>query len=154
MKIKSVFVKDFLISTKVGPKRIEHLQGTGIISSEATFNTYFIYLFISASRTWKKQRNWSTSCFESNQYFKSVCIILRQVKSKIYFWSQALKWSIELKGTGIEESNFISFMFCFVLCIYFFILLYLFWPSSASTGLTGLSFYCPISKNLAGFSLC
>ena len=34
---KSVFLKEFLISTKNGPKRIEHLQAKGSISSEATF---------------------------------------------------------------------------------------------------------------------
>ena len=46
-------------------------------------NYKIISIFLAASRTWKKQRNWSTSCFESNQYFKSVCIILRQVKSNV-----------------------------------------------------------------------
>ena len=40
---KSIFVKEFLISTKVRPKRIEHLQGKGIISSEATFNKDLSY---------------------------------------------------------------------------------------------------------------
>jgi hypothetical protein len=37
IKIKSVYVKDFLISTKVRPKRVEHLHSEGIISSEPTF---------------------------------------------------------------------------------------------------------------------
>ena len=31
LKDKSIFVKDFYISTKVKPKRIEHLQEKGII---------------------------------------------------------------------------------------------------------------------------
>ena len=38
IKIKSVCVKDFLISTKVKPMRIEHLQDEGIFSSELYFN--------------------------------------------------------------------------------------------------------------------
>ena len=38
IKIKSVYVKDFLISTKVRPKRVERLHGEGIISSEPTFS--------------------------------------------------------------------------------------------------------------------
>ena len=39
LEFQSVFVKEFFISTKVGPKRIEHLQSKGIILSEATFRT-------------------------------------------------------------------------------------------------------------------
>ena len=38
IKIKSVYVKDFLISTKVRLKRGEHLHGEEPISSEPTFN--------------------------------------------------------------------------------------------------------------------
>ena len=37
LKDKSIFVKDFFISTKVNPKRIEHLQEKGIIWSELYF---------------------------------------------------------------------------------------------------------------------
>ena len=37
IKIKSVYVKDFLISTKVRLKRVEHLHGEEPISSEPTF---------------------------------------------------------------------------------------------------------------------
>ena len=37
IKIKSVYVKDFLISTKVRLKRGEHLHGEEPISSEPTF---------------------------------------------------------------------------------------------------------------------
>ena len=39
IKIKSVYVKDFLISTKVRLKRVEHLHGEEPISSEPTFST-------------------------------------------------------------------------------------------------------------------
>ena len=39
LKDKSIFVKDFFISTKVKPKRIEHLQEKGIIWSELYFST-------------------------------------------------------------------------------------------------------------------
>ena len=39
IKIKSVYVKDFLISTKVRLKRGEHLHGEEPISSEPTFST-------------------------------------------------------------------------------------------------------------------
>ena len=38
IKIKSVYVKDFLISTKVRLKRGEHLLGEEPISSEPTFS--------------------------------------------------------------------------------------------------------------------
>ena len=38
IKIKSVYVKDFLISTKVRLKRVEHLHGEEPISSEPTFS--------------------------------------------------------------------------------------------------------------------
>ena len=38
IKIKSFYVKDFLISTKVRLKRGEHLHGEEPISSEPTFN--------------------------------------------------------------------------------------------------------------------
>ena len=41
--IKSVYVKDFLISTKVRLKKGEHLHGEEPISSEPTFNTYHRY---------------------------------------------------------------------------------------------------------------
>ena len=37
LKDKSIFVKDVFISTKVKPKRIEHLQEKGIIWSELYF---------------------------------------------------------------------------------------------------------------------
>ena len=37
IKTKSVYVKDFLISTKVRLKRVEHLHGEEPISSEPTF---------------------------------------------------------------------------------------------------------------------
>ena len=37
LKDKNIFVKDFFISTKVKPKRIEHLQEKGIIWSELYF---------------------------------------------------------------------------------------------------------------------
>ena len=54
IKIKSVYVKDFLISTKVRLKRVEHLHGEEPISSEPTFNKnqvftnmYLKILFIS-----------------------------------------------------------------------------------------------------------
>ena len=40
LKNKSIFVKEFLSSTKVKPKRIEHLQEKGIISSEPAFSYY------------------------------------------------------------------------------------------------------------------
>ena len=36
--MKRIFIKDFLISKKVKPKRIEHLQKKGIISSELYFS--------------------------------------------------------------------------------------------------------------------
>ena len=39
IKIKSVYVKVFLISTKVRLKRVEHLHGEEPISSEPTFNS-------------------------------------------------------------------------------------------------------------------
>ena len=39
IEIKSVYVKDFLISTKVRLKRGEHLHGEEPTSSEPTFNT-------------------------------------------------------------------------------------------------------------------
>ena len=39
IKIKSVYVKDFLISTKVRLKRGEHLHGEEPISSEPTFSS-------------------------------------------------------------------------------------------------------------------
>ena len=39
LKDKSIFVKDFFISTKVKPKRIEHLQEKGINWSELYFST-------------------------------------------------------------------------------------------------------------------
>ena len=38
IKIKSFYVKDFLISTKVRLKRVEHLHGEEPISSEPTFS--------------------------------------------------------------------------------------------------------------------
>jgi hypothetical protein len=38
IKSKNIYVKDFFISTKVRPMRVEHLHGKGIISSEATFS--------------------------------------------------------------------------------------------------------------------
>ena len=38
IKIKSVHVVDFLISTKVRPKRLEHLHSEGIIFSELYFS--------------------------------------------------------------------------------------------------------------------
>ena len=34
-------MKDFLISTKVRPKKEEHLHDEGVISSESTFNTLY-----------------------------------------------------------------------------------------------------------------
>ena len=37
LKDKNIFVNDFFISTKVKPKRIEHLQEKGIIWSELSF---------------------------------------------------------------------------------------------------------------------
>ena len=37
IKIKSVYAKDFLISTKVRLKMVEHLQGEEPILSEPTF---------------------------------------------------------------------------------------------------------------------
>ena len=37
LKDESIFVKDFFISTKFEPKRIEHLQEKGIIWSELYF---------------------------------------------------------------------------------------------------------------------
>ena len=40
IKIKSVFVKDFSISTKVRHKREEHLHGEEVISSEPTFSHF------------------------------------------------------------------------------------------------------------------
>ena len=39
IKIKSVYVKDFLISTKVRLKKGEHLHGEEPISAEPTFST-------------------------------------------------------------------------------------------------------------------
>ena len=44
IKIKSVYVKDFLISTKVRLKRGEHLHGEEPISSEPTFSTVYLIL--------------------------------------------------------------------------------------------------------------
>ena len=38
IKIKSVYVKDFLISTKVRLKRVEHLQSEEIFSCELYFS--------------------------------------------------------------------------------------------------------------------
>ena len=42
IKMKSVYVKDFLISTKVRLKRGEHVHGEEPISSEPTFYKVFI----------------------------------------------------------------------------------------------------------------
>ena len=92
-------------------------------------------IFLAASRTWKKQRNWSTSCFESNQYFKSVCLILRQVKYILIYHlvllSRALKLSLELR-------NRVWFFGAYYLL--FFLLI---WHSLASNGLY-CSFYLHI----------
>ena len=41
IKIKSVYVKDFLISTKVRLKRVEHLHSEEIFSCELYFNFIF-----------------------------------------------------------------------------------------------------------------
>jgi len=46
IKIKSVYVKDFLISTKVRLKRVEHLHGEEPISSEPTFRIILIVQFV------------------------------------------------------------------------------------------------------------
>ena len=107
-------------------------------------------IFLAASRTWKKQRNWSTSCFESNQYFKSVCLILRQVKYILIYHlvllSRALKLSLELR-------NRVWFFGAYYLL--FFLLI---WHSLASNGLY-CSFYLHIIyqklsyvANFVGFS--
>ena len=40
IKIKSVYVKDFLISTKVRLKRVEHLQSEEIFSCELYFSVF------------------------------------------------------------------------------------------------------------------
>ena len=48
IKIKRVYVKDFLISTKVRLKRVEHLLGEEPISSEPTFSSNFPDIGISA----------------------------------------------------------------------------------------------------------
>ena len=52
-----MFVKDFLISTKFQPKRIEHLQDQEFISSELYFSEQdielILYLFVhSVSGLW------------------------------------------------------------------------------------------------------
>ena len=39
LKIKTIFVKDFLIYTKVIPKRMGHLQKEGIILSKLYFRS-------------------------------------------------------------------------------------------------------------------
>ena len=62
IKIKSVYVKDFLISTKVRLKRVDHLHGEEPIFSEPTFsikshfvcNTYDYSDFF-LSKIWSKQ---------------------------------------------------------------------------------------------------
>ena len=51
IKIKSVYVKDFLISTKVRLKRVEHLHVEEPISSEPTFNTSLQTLFQTTSKS-------------------------------------------------------------------------------------------------------
>ena len=55
IKIKSVYVKDFLISTKVRLKRGEHLHGEEPISSEPTFNGLFIDKFLNNSDGFDKK---------------------------------------------------------------------------------------------------
>ena len=55
IKIKSVYVKDFLISTKVRLKRGEHLHGEEPISSEPSFsNKMIIKLKLSKNVFYKK----------------------------------------------------------------------------------------------------
>ena len=43
IKIKSVYVKDFLISKKVRLKKMEHLQNEEIFSCELYFSTDKVY---------------------------------------------------------------------------------------------------------------
>ena len=43
IKIKSVYVKNLLISTKVRLKKGEHLRGEEPISSELTFSSDFLF---------------------------------------------------------------------------------------------------------------
>ena len=49
LKDKSIFVKDFFISTKVNPKRMEHLLRKGIISCELYFSTNSKYVLVLCS---------------------------------------------------------------------------------------------------------
>ena len=57
IKIKSVYVKDFLISTKVRLKRGEHLHGEEPISSEPTFSvnltTFFLCVLVQKNQNFK-----------------------------------------------------------------------------------------------------
>ena len=57
IKIKSVYVKDFLISTKVRLKRGEHLHGEEPISSEPTFRNLDLRVQVHPGELWfSKQR--------------------------------------------------------------------------------------------------
>ena len=55
IKIKSVYVKDFLISTNVRLKRGEQLHGEEPISSEPTFRTHFALYDFSGPKNRTKQ---------------------------------------------------------------------------------------------------
>ena len=74
IKIKIVYVKDFLISTKDRLKRVEHLYGEEPISSEPTFSN-FCGLFFSCFYGQKNHFDFLKKCCNSNEF---------QIEQKMY----------------------------------------------------------------------
>ena len=73
IKIKSVYVKDFLISTKVRLKRLEHLQHKEIFSWNPHFRFSVIF------------RNWYI-CFQNKASFLTQTVGTKAMQRKFPIW--------------------------------------------------------------------
>ena len=109
-KIKSVYVKDFLISTKVRLKSVEHLHGEEPISSEPTFSHLLVQFKHSFLDIWKALK--SKTCLLKNRSQLAIKILKPYIEKLSGKYSKHKNQIIILEKVSVRN-NFLNREFWF-----------------------------------------